>query len=42
MEPVDLDLGGVTGWQHLRQCRDIVRIKQWTEDWRVHNQTNIQ
>lgn len=40
-EPVNTDLKGVTGWGNPRQCRDIIRVLQWTDQWRAHNQTNI-
>ncbi|KAI9172797.1 Oxidase ustYa [Paramyrothecium foliicola] len=35
LEPVDPELGGVTGWDNLRVCRDYDQIKQWAEMHRV-------
>ncbi|MCJ1481037.1 hypothetical protein MMC06_001193 [Schaereria dolodes] len=40
LEPVDFAIGGVTGWGP-RQCRDVMRILEWTDKWRAHNQTSI-
>ncbi|KAI0907413.1 hypothetical protein F4823DRAFT_564807 [Ustulina deusta] len=40
LEPIDGDLGGVTGFGFSRKCRDIVRIMAWADEWRTHNQTN--
>lgn len=34
LEPVDFELGGVTGWSFQRTCRDFDRIKDWAEQWR--------
>jgi hypothetical protein len=39
LEPIDPDLGGVTGWGFTRKCRDIVRLIGWAQKWRTHNQT---
>ncbi|KAL9118983.1 MAG: hypothetical protein Q9187_004463 [Circinaria calcarea] len=41
LEHVDPNLKGTTGWGFPRKCRDIVRIKDWAEEWRTHNQTGI-
>ncbi|KAI0381219.1 hypothetical protein F5Y04DRAFT_256027, partial [Hypomontagnella monticulosa] len=38
LEPIDPDLGGVTGFGFTRKCRDIVRLIGWAEKWRTHNQ----
>lgn len=35
LEPVDAELGGVTGWDNLRVCRDYDQIKEWAENHRV-------
>lgn len=40
LEPIDENLGGVTGFGFSRKCRDIVRLMKWAEDWRTHNQTD--
>lgn len=34
LEPVDFELGGVTGWEFRRTCRDFERVKGWAEEWR--------
>ncbi|PQE18775.1 Tat pathway signal sequence protein [Rutstroemia sp. NJR-2017a WRK4] len=31
LEPVDLELGGVTGWRFERKCRDFEAVKKWAE-----------
>lgn len=31
LEPVNFELGGVTGWQFNRTCRDFEGIKKWAE-----------
>ena len=35
LEPVDLSLGGVTGWEFKRTCRDFERVKDWAEQNRA-------
>ncbi|KAI2642061.1 hypothetical protein GGS21DRAFT_288435 [Xylaria nigripes] len=40
LEPIDDNLGGVTGFGFSRKCRDIVRVMGWADKWRTHNQTN--
>lgn len=34
MEPVNLTLGGSTGWNVERQCRSYADLSQWAETWR--------
>jgi len=29
LEPVDFELGGVTGWAFERTCRDFEAVKEW-------------
>jgi len=41
LEPIDMQLGGVTGFGNERKCRDIVRIMKFADKWRTHNQTII-
>ena len=31
LEPVDMELGGVTGWRFDRTCRDFQAVKDWAE-----------
>jgi hypothetical protein len=31
LEPVNFELGGVTGWQFNRTCRDFEGVKKWAE-----------
>ena len=33
LEPVDRDLGGVTGWEFERTCRDFEKVKAWANRW---------
>ena len=33
LEPVDVGLGGVTGWSFRRTCRDFGAVKEWAEEW---------
>ncbi|KAF2969099.1 hypothetical protein GQX73_g4494 [Xylaria multiplex] len=40
LEPINKDLGGVTGFGFTRKCRDIVQIMAWADKWRTHNQTD--
>ncbi|KAI0187899.1 hypothetical protein EV127DRAFT_462591 [Xylaria flabelliformis] len=40
LEPINDDLGGVTGFGFPRKCRDIVQIMGWADKWRTHNQTD--
>jgi hypothetical protein len=37
LEPVDPELGGVTGWGVKRTCRDWAKMKSWAEDRRASN-----
>ena len=37
LEPVDDELGGVTGWDTVRVCRDYERLKTWAEAHRANN-----
>lgn len=32
LEPVDLELGGVTGWKFQRTCRNFEAVKEWAEE----------
>ncbi|KAI8951413.1 hypothetical protein F4801DRAFT_589638 [Xylaria longipes] len=41
LEPVDLVLGGVTGWNGTHVCRDFGRVKTWAEDHRANNLTGF-
>ncbi len=34
LEPVDFDLGGVTGWRFEKTCRNFEAVKGWAEKWR--------
>ncbi|KAF4628597.1 hypothetical protein G7Y89_g9558 [Cudoniella acicularis] len=34
LEPVDFELGGVTGWKYNRKCRDFEAVKDWADQWR--------
>lgn len=34
LEPVDFDLGGVTGWRFEKTCRNFEAVKGWAEEWR--------
>jgi hypothetical protein len=34
LEPVHLDLGGVTGWSSARVCRDHQRLAELTAEWK--------
>ena len=34
LEPVDWELGGVTGWKYERKCRDFEVVKAWADEWR--------
>ncbi|KAI1427096.1 hypothetical protein F5Y12DRAFT_792817 [Xylaria sp. FL1777] len=40
LEPINEDLGGVTGFGFPRKCRDIVQLMGWADKWRTHNQTD--
>ncbi|KAM3513149.1 hypothetical protein MY11210_003174 [Beauveria gryllotalpidicola] len=42
LEPVDLKLGGVTGWGSERLCRDYQQVVAWAEDHRVSNLRGFQ
>ncbi|OAA52901.1 hypothetical protein ISF_09179 [Cordyceps fumosorosea ARSEF 2679] len=42
LEPVDPDLGGVTGWGSERVCRDYRQVVAWAEDHRVSNLRGFQ
>ena len=33
LEPVDFELGGVTGWGFDRNCRNFEAVVEWAEDW---------
>jgi Mycotoxin biosynthesis protein UstYa len=33
LEPVDVELGGVTGWGFERTCRDFEGVKEWAGRW---------
>ena len=33
LEPVDFELGGVTGWKFERTCRNFDKVKEWAEEW---------
>ena len=35
LEPVDFELGGVTGWNFERTCRDFRQVKEWAESNRA-------
>lgn len=37
LEPIDPELGGVTGWGVKRTCRDWAKLKSWAEDRRASN-----
>ncbi|RYO87811.1 hypothetical protein DL764_008805 [Monosporascus ibericus] len=37
LEPVDPALGGVTGWENPRLCRDYGLLTAWAEQHRVNN-----
>ncbi|KAI0868266.1 hypothetical protein GGS24DRAFT_482894 [Hypoxylon argillaceum] len=37
LEPVDMVLGGVTGWNSTHICRDFSSVAQWAEDHRTNN-----
>ncbi|KAI8627284.1 hypothetical protein F5Y19DRAFT_477498 [Xylariaceae sp. FL1651] len=37
LEPVDLALGGVTGWDGKHICRDFGSVTAWAEDHRTNN-----
>jgi hypothetical protein len=37
LEPVDPQLGGVTGWGNARTCRDYSAVVAWAEAHRVNN-----
>ncbi|KAK7741828.1 hypothetical protein SLS53_004893 [Cytospora paraplurivora] len=37
LEPVDPNLGGVTGWDNARVCRDYGELAAWAESHRVNN-----
>ncbi|KAJ2990914.1 hypothetical protein NUW58_g2721 [Xylaria curta] len=37
LEPVDLVLGGVTGWNGTHVCRDFGELTAWAEDHRTNN-----
>ncbi len=39
MEPLEMELKGVTGWGGPRKCRDIASVNAWTEQWLPQNQT---
>ena len=34
LEPVDFELGGVTGWNFERTCRNFDAVKSWAEEHR--------
>ncbi|KAL4869530.1 hypothetical protein BDV12DRAFT_75899 [Aspergillus spectabilis] len=38
LEPVDAELGGVTGWGNERVCRDYAVLRAWAEERRVSNE----
>lgn len=31
LEPVDFELGGVTGWRFDKTCRNFEEVKEWAE-----------
>ncbi|KAI1357502.1 hypothetical protein F5Y08DRAFT_159559 [Xylaria arbuscula] len=33
LEPINFELGGVTGFDSPRRCRDIAKVKEWAEVW---------
>lgn len=35
IEPVNWDLGGVTGWGFERVCGDFDAVKKYAEEWKV-------
>ena len=37
LEPVNMELGGVTGWKYERTCRNFAHVKEWAEKWRKEN-----
>ena len=41
LERVDPKLGGATGWGFERRCRDIVRIRDWAEEWRASDSMGV-
>ncbi|PQE23634.1 Tat pathway signal sequence protein [Rutstroemia sp. NJR-2017a BVV2] len=41
LEPIDPELGGVTGFGNPRKCRDIIALIKWTDKWRSHDQSTI-
>ncbi|TQV91604.1 hypothetical protein IF1G_09670 [Cordyceps javanica] len=42
LEPVDPELGGVTGWGSRRVCRDYQQVVAWAEHHRVSNLRGFQ
>ncbi|KAI1177095.1 hypothetical protein F4777DRAFT_226451 [Nemania sp. FL0916] len=37
LEPVDIDLGGVTGWSTPHTCRNYREVAEWAEEHRANN-----
>ncbi|KAI0867358.1 hypothetical protein GGS24DRAFT_515816 [Hypoxylon argillaceum] len=35
IEPVNSELGGVTGFGSQKRCRDIGKVRQWAEEWKL-------
>ncbi|KAI1172801.1 hypothetical protein F4777DRAFT_581563 [Nemania sp. FL0916] len=35
LEPVNLNLGGVTGFNSRRKCYDIDKVKEWAQEWKA-------
>jgi hypothetical protein len=40
LEPVDFELGGVTGWGSERVCRDFAGLMEWAEEWKAAKKTS--
>lgn len=38
LEPLDPELGGVTGWGVMRKCRDYQTVINWAEAHRASNE----
>ncbi|KAF2190338.1 hypothetical protein K469DRAFT_699959 [Zopfia rhizophila CBS 207.26] len=34
LEPVNSELGGITGWGNTRVCRDFRQLAEWATKWK--------
>lgn len=41
LEPVESNLGGVTGWGVQRKCRSYADLSNWAEDRRASNEVGF-